>query len=66
MSTVGAPASSSFTPFRQGLSYQPVQLTPMFSVPQKDYVADITAKQQLDDFFNRNLGNSSSLFEGKI
>jgi len=55
-----------FDPFMRGLSYVPIEQPSLVAVPKKDFVADITAKQQLDDFLNRNLGNSPGLFEGKI
>lgn len=75
--TIGSPASSSFTPFREGLSYQPVQPLPLFSVPQRDFVADINvgmraatpeldAKGHLDQLLEKYLKDTDSMFEGMI
>ena len=63
---VGGGGGGNFDPFMRGLSYVPIAPPSLVAVPKKDFVADITAKQQLDDFFSRNLGNSSSMFEGII
>ena len=75
--TVGSPIPSQFDPFRQGLSYQPVQPLPLFSVPQRDFVADINvgmraatpeldAKGHLDQLLEKYLKDTNSMFEGMI
>jgi hypothetical protein len=51
-----------FTPFREGLSYQPVQPVSLIETPQKDYVAELNG--ELDKFFSRNM--KKSMFEGMI
>ena len=75
--TVGRPIPSQFDPFRQGLSNQPVQPLPLFSVPQRDFVADINvgmraatpeldAKGHLDQLLEKYLKDTDSMFEGMI
>ena len=77
MSTVGRAPPSQFDPFRQGLSYQPVQPLPLFSVPQKDFVADINvgmraampeldAKGHLDQLLEKYLSDTDSMFGNLI
>jgi uncharacterized protein YciU (UPF0263 family) len=58
----GAGGKGQFTPFRAGLSYQPVQPVSLIETPQKDYVAELNG--ELDKFFSRNM--KKSMFEGMI